>query len=114
MSRTLGDFQRQWEIKQSNLPGIVPAQAPHLPLQASGAGQGPNIHEDERQRRAGLHVGDVVWCTDLAGLFRRCRCGHAKFLVYPGMGPHAAQLRCAACDLGGRWVPKHRLAETAS
>ena len=54
-----------------------------------------------------FHMGDRVLCDQLVGLFRRCRCGSENFTVMEGIGPHAAQLRCECCGLGGRWLARH-------
>ena len=34
------------------------------------------------------------------------KCGSHHYRVYPGVGPHVAQLRCAVCGLGGVWMTK--------
>jgi hypothetical protein len=59
-------------------------------------------------RRPGgnLQMGDRVLCDEIAGPFRRCKCGSSIFEVMPGIGPHAAQLRCDNCRLGGRWLSR--------
>src|SRR5262245_348634 len=54
-----------------------------------------------------FHMGDRVICDQVVGLFRRCRCGSENFTVMEGIGPHAAQLRCDHCGLGGRWLARH-------
>jgi hypothetical protein len=52
-------------------------------------------------------MGARVICDQVVGLFRRCRCGSANFTVIEGIGPHAAQLQCDRCGLGGRWLARH-------
>jgi hypothetical protein len=101
MTRTFGDFHRQWAASQPELPGIVPAQAPPQEL--------PPV-----QPHAGLRIGALVECAARDGLFRPCRCGSSRFIVRSGVGPHAAQMICDGCARGGRWVPKHRLAESVA
>jgi hypothetical protein len=59
------------------------------------------------KRPSAFHMGDRFVCDQLVGLFRRCRCGSENFTVIEGIGPHAAQLRCDCCGLGGRWLARH-------
>jgi hypothetical protein len=56
--------------------------------------------------RAPFQMGETIRCDAPDGLFRRCRCGSAKFTVMAGVGPHVAQLRCDACKTGGRWLSR--------
>jgi hypothetical protein len=53
-----------------------------------------------------FHMGDRVICDQVVGVFRRCRCGSENFTIIEGIGPHAAQLRCDSCGLGGRWLAR--------
>ena len=39
-------------------------------------------------------------------LARACLCGSHHFRVGPGVGPHAAALRCAVCDRHAGWMTK--------
>jgi hypothetical protein len=66
-----------------------------------------------RHPRAGkLRIGDIVECTDREWVFRRCSCGSTRFTVKPGAGPHVAQLRCVACNVGGRWLSRQYMDAT--
>jgi hypothetical protein len=47
-----------------------------------------------------------ITCDQPSGVFRPCACGSTLFVVIPGVGPHAAQLKCDACGTGGRWLSR--------
>ncbi len=82
MQRTFGDFCRAWygpPRLEASAPAIVPE-----PLQ----------------------MGSTVTCTEETGVFRPCSCGSADFVIAPGVGAHAAQLRCNRCGRGGRWLQR--------
>ena len=36
----------------------------------------------------------------------QCPCGSNLYRLEPGKGPHAAHLRCDACNRGGLWMAK--------
>jgi hypothetical protein len=96
MSRTFGDFVRQYDSKaQLSLPGIVPAQSPP-----------PEPTRPAQPWWSGMVLDETVECTDAAGVFRKCNCGSTEFIVGPGTGPHVAALRCGGCGRGGRWLSK--------
>jgi hypothetical protein len=64
---------------------------------------------------ASIAIGDQLVCQAETGVFRPCSyCGSETFIVGPGVGQHAAQLRCASCDRGGRWLAGCYLREAAS
>jgi hypothetical protein len=82
MQRTFGEFCRAWygpPRLEASAPAIVPE-----PLQ----------------------MGSTVTCTEETGVFRPCSCGSADFVIAPGVGAHAAQLRCNRCGRGGRWLQR--------
>lgn len=35
-----------------------------------------------------------------------CLCGSMRYAITPGVGPHAAGLRCATCEQFKRWMSK--------
>jgi hypothetical protein len=64
---------------------------------------------------ASIAIGDQLVCQSETGVFRPCNyCGSETFIVGPGVGQHTAQLRCASCDRGGRWLAACYLREAAS
>jgi hypothetical protein len=116
MTRTIGDFRNGWreECERTGqpvspywepAPRVVPAQSDQL------ADPAPPPASAEAQRL--MRIDDQVECREPAGLFRTCRCGSTDFIVMPGVGPHAAQLRCNECGSGGRWLGR-ALVEEAS
>jgi hypothetical protein len=54
-----------------------------------------------------LRMDDRLICDQPEGVFRACKCGCRLFTVMTGVGPHVGQLRCEACNLGGRWLSRH-------
>jgi hypothetical protein len=83
-------------VDQLNLPlATTPQPRPSTPKRSSSAPRRPG---------GNLQMGDRVLCEEVAGPFRRCRCGCDTFTVTQGVGPHAAQLRCDNCHCGGRWL----------
>jgi hypothetical protein len=81
----------------------------------AGLQQRPTAKANPPSRRAGFaehpggrfRMGDRIICDQAVGLFRRCKCGCEAFTVMQGVGPHAAQLCCDSCGLGGRWLARH-------
>jgi hypothetical protein len=53
-----------------------------------------------------LRMDEEILCDAVAGVFRPCKCGGNIFEVWPGVGPHAAQIVCKACRRGGRWLSR--------
>lgn len=53
-----------------------------------------------------LRLDEKIICDAPEGVFRPCRCSGNVFIVSPGVGPHAAQLVCAKCRRGGRWLSR--------
>jgi hypothetical protein len=83
-TRFFGDFCRAWygpPRLEAPAPAIVP-----------------------EQKSAGPQMGATITCTEETGVFRPCSCGSTDFVIAPGAGAHAAQLVCAACHRGGRWL----------
>jgi hypothetical protein len=60
-----------------------------------------------------LRMDERIICDQHDGVFRACKCGCRLFTVMTGVGPHVGQLRCEACNLGGRWLSRAHFGATA-
>jgi hypothetical protein len=97
-ARTCGAFWATWcatnglptKVVRQPIPSVPPQSDPDCPALPPPAGR--------------LRIGDIVTCDQSAGVFKPCQCGSTRFTVKEGRGPHAAQLACAACHKGGRWL----------
>jgi hypothetical protein len=72
-----------------------------------------NTYKPRRSGGRPLSMDEVLICDAPNGLFRPCGCGGILFTVMPGVGPHAAQLICDACDRGGRWLSRGHFGATS-
>jgi hypothetical protein len=99
LNRTLAtaglDVHDLARVVEKNLQ--LPQAAPH---QKKPPARGQAHRPDGRP----LAMDQQIICDALEGVFRPCGCGGVLFTVMPGVGPHAAQLVCDACNRGGRWL----------
>jgi hypothetical protein len=115
LNRTLAsaglDIHALATVVETQLQLPLPAAKPRAPAQRWQ----PPPRQRQRQptntpRRPDgqpLRMDERIICDQPDGIFRACKCGCRLFTVMVGVGPHVAQLRCEACNLGGRWLSRH-------
>jgi hypothetical protein len=103
------DIHKLAEVVDSQIDApLAPRQPPKRPVRPAKAWapktwapKTPAFHPG-----APFQMDQKIICDAPDGLFRPCRCGSTRFTVLPGVGPHAAQLRCDFCKTGGRWLSR--------
>jgi len=114
MTRTCGDFWREWKASSEYVPHfrlrnaaapLVPAQKPQATCHAESRGH----HVTSRMS---LRIGDQVTCNAADGVFRPCRCGSTSATVREGKGPHAGRIQCNDCGRRSRWLSRAILEAT--
>jgi hypothetical protein len=120
MARTLGQFNADWR-RIEKLEAM--AQRPGTPDEGAAARAAierirarlpaarptANRQRKPQARRPDgrpLRMDEKIICDAPEGVYRACRCGGVVFTVFPGIGPHAAQLVCDVCGRGGRWLSR--------
>jgi hypothetical protein len=109
LNRTLAsaglDIHKLAELVET---GLLPSKQPDDPQ--------PRTRSTYKPRRPDgrpLQMDQHLICDQPTGVFRPCSCGSIHFTVTPGIGPHAAQLVCDACDRGGRWLSRSYFGATS-
>jgi hypothetical protein len=104
------DIHRLADVVETQLHLPLPAKPQPSPQRWQPPQRRPQRRPTNTPRRPGngpLHMDDRIICDQPDGVFRACKCGCRLFTVMTGVGPHVGQLRCEACNLGGRWLGRH-------